>query len=135
MMNRKTTFSKRLAVQLLARGIRPFPLELDSFFVDREATPRDENGSYDFESLEALDLDRLNHDLQRLIGGETVRLPRYNFKLGVSEEGPEARLRPGQVLLLEGIHGLNPALTPRLPAARATPLPIQDPARTNVLPG
>jgi uridine kinase len=115
----KTTFSKRLAVQLLARGIRPFPLELDSFFVDREATPRDENGSYDFESLEALDLDRLNHDLQRLIGGETVRLPRYNFKLGVSEEGPEARLRPGQVLLLEGIHGLNPALTPRLPAARA----------------
>lgn len=115
----KTTFSKRLSVQLVARGIRPFPLELDSFFVDRAATPRDENGAFDFESLGALDLDRLNQDLHKLISGETVRLPRYDFKRGVRVEGPETRLEPGQVLLLEGIHGLNPELTPRLPAGQA----------------
>ena len=110
----KTTFAKRLSVQLLARGVRPFPLELDSFFVDREATPVDENGAYDFETLEALDLDRFNHDLQALIAGQTVRLPRYDFKRGRQEDGDESRLEPGQVLLLEGIHGLNPALTPGL---------------------
>jgi uridine kinase len=111
----KTTFSKRLSVQLLARGIRPFALELDNFFVDREATPRGEDGAYDFEALEALDLERLQHDLQALIAGETVRLPRYDFKRGVQEEGQTARLEAGQILLLEGIHGLNPALTPALP--------------------
>jgi uridine kinase len=111
----KTTFSKRLSVQLLARGLRPFALELDSFFVDREATPRGEDGAFDFEALEALDLERLNHDLRALVAGESVRLPRYDFKRGVQEEGPMARLEAGQILLLEGIHGLNPALTPRLP--------------------
>jgi len=114
----KTTFAKRLSVQLLARGVRPFALELDSFFVDRPATPRDENGAYDFESLEALDRARLNHDLQALIAGRQVRLPRYDFVRGVQEEGPLARLEPGQVLLLEGIHGLNPDLTPNLPRAQ-----------------
>ena len=112
----KTTFSKRLSVQLLARGLRPFALELDNFFVDREATPRGEDGAFDFEALEALDLERLNHDLQALVAGETVRLPRYDFKRGVQDEGQTARLEAGQILLLEGIHGLNPALTPRLPA-------------------
>jgi uridine kinase len=111
----KTTFSKRLSVQLLARGIRPFALELDNFFVDRENTPRDEDGAFDFEALEALALDRLHHDLQALIAGETVRLPRYDFKRGVQEEGQTATLEAGQILLLEGIHGLNPALTPSLP--------------------
>jgi uridine kinase len=110
----KTTFAKRLSVQLLARGIRPLPLELDSFFVDREATPLDETGAYDFETLEALDLGRLNHDLQELIAGRTVRLPRYDFKRGRQEDGDESRLEAGQMLLLEGIHGLNPALTPGL---------------------
>lgn len=111
----KTTFTKRLSVQLLARGFRPFALELDNFFVDREATPRGEDGAFDFEALEALDLDRLNHDLQALFAGETVRLPRYDFKRGLQEEGQTAHLEAGQILLLEGIHGLNPALTPRLP--------------------
>jgi uridine kinase len=111
----KTTFSKRLSVQMLARGIRPFALELDNFFVDREATPRDESDAFDFEALEALDLERLNHDLEALVAGDTVRLPHYNFKRGLQEEGQEARLEAGQMLILEGIHGLNPALTPRLP--------------------
>jgi len=115
----KTTFSKRLSVQLLARGVRPFALELDNFFVDREATPRGEDGAFDFEALEALDLARLNHDLQALVAGETVRLPRYDFKRGVQEEGQTAHLEAGQILLLEGIHGLNPALTPRLPRGQA----------------
>jgi uridine kinase len=115
----KTTFSKRLSVQLLARGIRPFAVELDNFFVDREATPRGEDGAFDFERLEALDLDRLNHDLQALIAGESVRLPRYDFKRGLQEEGQTAHLETGQILLLEGIHGLNPALTPRLPRGQA----------------
>jgi uridine kinase len=111
----KTTFSKRLSVQMLARGIRPFALELDNFFVDREATPRDESDAFDFEALEALDLERLNHDLEAMVAGDTVRLPHYNFKRGLQEEGQEARLEAGQMLILEGIHGLNPALTPRLP--------------------
>jgi uridine kinase len=112
----KTTFSKRLSIQLLAQGISTLPVELDSFFVDREKTPRDETGEYDYEALEALDLPRLNHDLRALAAGETVLLPRYDFKAGRQLDGATAQLGPGQVLVLEGIHGLNPALLPDLAA-------------------
>lgn len=115
----KTTFAKRLSVQLLARGISPVPVELDSFFVDREKTPRDESGEYDYESLEALDRERMNHDLARLIRGEEVRLPRYDFVAGRQVEGPTVRLGPGQIVILEGIHGLNPDLLPDVPRGRA----------------
>ena len=108
----KTTSSRRLAVQLLARGISPYPLELDNYFVDREKTPRDENGEHDFETIEALNLERLARDIEKLISGEEVQLPRYNFKTGRSEEGDVVRLREGQPLILEGIHGLNPRLIP-----------------------
>lgn len=108
----KTTSSRRLAVQLLARGILPYPLELDNYFVDREQTPRDENGDHDFEALEALNLKRLAGDIEKLVSGEEVQLPRYNFKTGRSEEGDVIRLRDGQPLILEGIHGLNPRLIP-----------------------
>lgn len=108
----KTTFSKRLSIQLLALGISPFPVGLDNFFVDREKTPRDEQGEYDYESLGALDLERLNHDLRRLIEGKRVRLPSYDFRKGQQEEGEEAQLSPGQIVILEGIHGLNPELVP-----------------------
>ena len=108
----KTTSSRRLAVQLLARGISPYPLELDNYFVDREKTPRDENGEHDFEAIEALNLERLARDIERLVSGEEVQLPRYNFKTGRSEEGDVIRLRDGQPLILEGIHGLNPRLIP-----------------------
>ncbi len=80
----KTTFSKRLSVQLLAQGLSPFPLELDNYFVNRELTPRDEKGDYDFESLEALDTDLLEIQLKRLIAGEEVQIPKFNFKLGES---------------------------------------------------
>jgi len=108
----KTTFSRRLAVQLLALGISPYALELDNYFLDRDATPKDENGEFDFETIDALDLPKLGADLQKLVRGEEVQLPRYNFKAGKQEAGDVTRLRPGQLILLEGIHGLNPRLIP-----------------------
>ncbi len=114
----KTTFSKRLAIQLLAQGLSPFALELDNYFVDRERTPRDENGQFDYEALGALDLPLLNEHIRRLIAGEHVQLPRYNFKTGMSETGDVVQLRPDQLLILEGIHGLNPDLIPDVPAQK-----------------
>lgn len=115
----KTTTSRRLAVQLLARGISPYPLELDHYFVDREKTPLDENGNLDFESLGALDLNRLAADIEKLLRGEKVQLPRFNFMSGRSEEGDSIQLKDGQPLILEGIHGMNPRLIPDLWAGSA----------------
>jgi uridine kinase len=111
----KTTFSRRLSIQLLANGLRPFALELDNYFVDRERTPRDENGEYDFESLSALDVPLFNENLLRLLDGQEVRLPRYNFKTGFREEGQRVRLQPDHIVIVEGIHGLNPNLVPNIP--------------------
>lgn len=111
----KTTFSKRLSIQLLALGLSPLPIELDNFFVDREKTPLDEHGEFDYEALGALDLLRLNHDLGLLIAGKRVRLPHYDFKQGRQEEGESVELSHGQVLILEGIHGLNPELLSEIP--------------------
>jgi uridine kinase len=108
----KTTFSKRLAVQLIARGVSPFAIELDHFFVNRENTPRDENGDYDYESLQALDIERLNADLRSLIAGKPTVLPNYDFITGMREEGSEMQLDPDQIIIVEGIHGLNPDLLP-----------------------
>jgi uridine kinase len=108
----KTTFSRRLAVQLLARGLSPFALEMDNYFVDREDTPRDENGEFDFETIEALNLDLLGKQLEALLAGEEVQIPRFNFKAGTSEPGDVVHLRPGQIIILEGIHALNPRLIP-----------------------
>ncbi len=106
----KTTFSKRLAVQLLAHGVRPFALELDNYFVDREQTPRDEFGEYNFEALEALDLSCFNEQLQALMAGDEVHLPHFNFVSGQREAGPVVQLDPDQLIIIEGIHGLNPRL-------------------------
>jgi len=111
----KTTFSKRLSVQLLAQGVSPLPIELDNFFVDRELTPLDENGEFDYESLSALNTRLLNEQLQRLIAGEEVHMPHYNFKKGKSEPGEIVRLGKDQVVILEGIHGMNPQLIPDIP--------------------
>lgn len=111
----KTTFSKRLSVQLLAQGITPFPLEMDNYFVDRELTPKDENGEYDFESIDALNRTLLEDHLTRLVNGEEVTLPKFNFKLGKSDAGEKVQLEPGQIILVEGIHGLNPKLLEKIP--------------------
>src|SRR5574340_777343 len=111
----KTTFSKRLSVQLLAQGYSPFQLEMDNYFVDRELTPRDENGEFDYESLRALDIARLEKDLLGLISGAEVQLPRYDFRAGKSLPGDVIRLEKDELILLEGIHGLNPDLLPNLP--------------------
>ncbi len=112
----KTTFSKRLSIQLLALGISPFPLEMDNYFVDRDLTPKDENGAFDFESFDALDRGRLSNDLLQLIEGKKIQLPHYNFRSGKSEAGDEIQLKPGQMIILEGIHGLNPAIIQGIPA-------------------
>ncbi len=114
----KTTFSKRLAIQLLAYGIRPFALALDEYFVDRDQTPKDEKGEFDFESLYAIDLDRFNKDLLALMNGEEAALPHYDFKSGKSVPGETVRLPGDAVILAEGIHGLNPNLVPHIPPGR-----------------
>ena len=106
----KTTTSRRLAIQLLARGISPYPLELDNYFIDRAKTPLGEDGTPDFEVLEALDLTRLAQDIEKLLSGDKVQLPRYNFRLGIGEAGDTIQLKDGQPLILEGIHGMNPRL-------------------------
>jgi uridine kinase len=113
----KTTFSKRLSVQLLAFGLTPFALEMDRYFVDRDKTPKDRHGEFDYEHIDAVNRKRLNHDLKALIAGEKIRLAHYNFLTGKSEEGEEVQLRPDQVVIIEGIHGLNPELLPEIPDA------------------
>ncbi len=111
----KTTFSKRLSIQLMTNLIKPVAISLDNYFVNREETPRDESGDYDYESLYALDLDLFNKDLNRLLQGETIQMPTYNFELGRREyRGNTLKLDEGAVLILEGIHGLNPDLTPQI---------------------
>jgi uridine kinase len=112
----KTTFSKRLAVQLLANGIRPMPLALDDYFVDRDETPRDDRGEYDYETIRALDLDLFGGHLRSLIDGRPTSLPHYNFLTGRREAGPTVTLGSEHVIIVEGIHGLNPVLAKSLPA-------------------
>jgi uridine kinase len=111
----KTTFARRLAIQLMASGRRPFAIGLDDYFLDRELTPRDEHGEYDFEALEAINLPVFEAHLLALMAGQAVCLPRYNFKTGKSECGEEVRLPEGAVIIVEGIHGLNPKLAEGLP--------------------
>ncbi|MGD1996237.1 MAG: nucleoside kinase [Anaerolineae bacterium] len=114
----KTTFSKRLSVQLLAHGIHPFPLGLDSYFVNREDTPIDEEGEYDFECLEAVDLEFFNQQLLEMMEGKEVTLPRFDFHEGLRRKGPTVQLTPDHVILVEGIHGMNPNLVPAIPRER-----------------
>ncbi len=112
----KTTFSKRLSVQLLANGIIPYPISLDNYFVNRNDTPRDEQGQLDYESLYALDLELFNSQMKALLRGEEVELPYYNFNTGLREyRGEKLRIADNMVLILEGNHGLNPDLTPQIP--------------------
>lgn len=112
----KTTSAKRIGIQLRVLGLHPVLISLDDYFVNREDTPKDENGDYDYEALEALDLARLNDDLSRLIDGQSVEIPRYDFITGTRQwhEHP-LQLTERSVLIMEGIHGLNPRLTPAIP--------------------
>lgn len=108
----KTTTTKRLAVQLMTNLLKPQLISLDNYFIDRELTPKDENGDYDYESLYALDLKQFNKDLNAILNGEEAELPYYNFELGRRQyRGEKIKLGEGSILLIEGIHGLNPELT------------------------
>ena len=112
----KTTTSKRIAVQLSVLGFEPMVISLDDYFLNRECTPRDENGEYDFEALEALDIEQFNKDLLALLDGEEVNIPTYDFVTGCRVMNPEKRLRlkSRSMLIIEGIHALNPSLTPHI---------------------
>lgn len=113
----KTTFSKRLEVQLKVCGISPIVLSLDNFFVERIETPRDDKGDYDYEHLQALDLPLLNNTLRRLMKGEEVEIPTYSFAEGHKTfKGNKIKLKEGQVVIMEGIHALNPDMVPEIPA-------------------
>ena len=115
----KTTFSKRLSVQLLACGLRPFPISTDDYFVDRVNTPRDEHGEYDFEHIDAMNTELLTEQINALLAGEEVETPYYDFTTGCSRpSGKRYRLAPNDVLVLEGIHALNPRLTAGVPDER-----------------
>ncbi len=112
----KTTFSHRLSIQLRTYGLAPHPIALDDYFVNREQTPKDENGNYNFECLEAIDVKQFNKDMLDLLAGKTVELPSFNFKTGQREyRGNFKTLGPEDVLVLEGIHGLNDAMSYALP--------------------
>ncbi len=111
----KTTFSKRLGVQLAVNGLRPFQLSLDDYFVDREHTPRDQYGNFDFEALEAIDIEFFNEQLIDLMRGKEVNLPRFDFQYGRRHmNGSRMQLSPGDILIVEGIHGMNPRLLPMI---------------------
>ena len=112
----KTTTCKRLSIQLLTNGLKPVGISLDDYFVDRELTPKDASGDYDFEHVEALNIPLLNEQMNALMAGEEVELPKYNFQTGKSERsGKKLRLKGNEILVVEGIHALNPMLTAQIP--------------------
>ena len=112
----KTSFSHRLSIQLRTHGLNPHPIALDNYFVNRENTPRDEKGDYDYECLEAIDVKQFNEDMLNLLAGKEVSMPTYNFKTGHREyNGNIMKLNPDDILVIEGIHGLNPKMSYALP--------------------
>lgn len=112
----KTTFAQRLAIQLRVLGLKPYPISLDDYFVDRECTPKDDDGNYDFESIRALDLDLFNKHLTALLKGEAIELPQFNFCTGLREwKGKNYKMDADSILVIEGIHGLNEQLTSSIP--------------------
>jgi uridine kinase len=111
----KTTFSKRLMVQLAVNGLKPTMISLDDYFVDRELTPKDEKGEYDFEAIEAIDVEFFNQQLNELFSDRIVELPKFNFTVGQKfPSGKKLQLLPGSILIVEGIHGMNPDLVPHI---------------------
>lgn len=115
----KTTFAKRLSIQLKVSGLKPYTISLDNYFVDREHTPKDENGEFDFESLNALDVEQFNKDLVRLLKGEEVELPKFSFEQGKRYyDKTFLKIDSNGIIVIEGIHALNPELTPLVPAEK-----------------
>ena len=113
----KTTFSHRLSIELMVQGLKPHPIAADDYFKDREHTPRDENGEYDFECLEAIDVEQFNKDMTDLLAGKEVKMPSFNFKTGKREyKGKTLKLGEDDILVIEGIHGLNDKFSESLPA-------------------
>lgn len=113
----KTTFSNRLSIQLRAKGLCPHPIGLDDYYIDRDKCPRDENGDFDFECLESIDVEKFNEDMTRLLNGEEILMPSFNFKAGKREyRGKTLKLGENDILVIEGIHGLNDKLSYTLPA-------------------
>ena len=111
----KTTFSKRLMVQLAVNGLKPTMISLDDYFVDRDKTPKDLNGEFDFEAIEAIDVEFFNQQLVQLFNGEMIELPKFNFTVGTRiPSGKNLQLTPGSILIVEGIHGMNPNLVPHI---------------------
>ena len=115
----KTTTSKRLAIQLLAHGLKPYTLALDNYFKNREDTPRDEHGEYDFEHIGTVDLDLFNEQLLSLMAGEEVQVPHFDFIKGEKVPGETVQLTPEHIIIVEGIHGLNPELIREIPPEKA----------------
>lgn len=112
----KTTTCKRLSIQLLTCGLKPLQISLDDYFIDRDKTPLDANGEYDYESIHALNIDLINEQFSALFKGEEIELPRYNFQTGKSEKsGKRLKLGPNDIVVVEGIHALNPELTAQIP--------------------
>lgn len=112
----KTTTCKRLSIQLLTCGLKPLQISLDDYFIDRDKTPLDANGEYDYESIHALNIDLINEQFNTLFKGEEIELPRYNFQAGKSEKsGKRLKLGPNDIVVVEGIHALNPELTAQIP--------------------
>jgi uridine kinase len=129
----KTTFAQRLLIQLRVIGRHPESISLDNYFIDRELTPLDEEGNYDFDSIDAMNLDLFNDHLSRLVKGEEVEVPIYNFRTGCAEEcGIKMKVPPGEVIILEGIHALNDHLTWSIPAANKFKIYISALTQLNV---
>lgn len=123
----KTTFAKRLGIQLQLNGIKPITISVDNYFVERENTPRDANGDYDFECLEAIDLKLFNEHLTKLLNGEEILVPTFNFKTGHKEyNGQKMKIKSNEVLVIEGIHCLNDALTSSIPKEQKYKVYISD---------
>ena len=115
----KTTFAKRLGIQLMLKGLKPVTLSVDNYFVERADNPKDENGEYDFECIEAIDLDLFNNHVSRLLAGETVEIPTFDFSIGHKDyKGDFKTLKENEVLVIEGIHALNDKLTEAIPSEK-----------------
>ncbi len=111
----KTTFANRISVQLKVNGINPKVISLDDYYLNREDIPLDENGKPDFETIEALDLQKINEDMEMLLKGEPINLPKFNFLTGKREKGKYIKLEENEVIILEGIHGLNEKISEKIP--------------------